>query len=74
MRNPEQVIWDFVQQWLKKAGSDLDCARILLNTDVNDYFMARIDLELVKHSQVIPKRRRKATWVHNLFWTVSREA
>lgn len=38
MRNPEQVIWDFVQQWLKKAESDLESARILLNTEVNDYF------------------------------------
>jgi HEPN domain-containing protein len=38
MRNPEQVIWDFVQQWLKKAESDLDCARILLHAEVNDYF------------------------------------
>ena len=38
MRSPEQVIWDFVQQWLRKAESDLESARILLNTEVNDYF------------------------------------
>ena len=38
MRNPEQVIWDFIQQWLKKAESDLKSAKTLLNTEMGDYF------------------------------------
>ena len=38
MRNREQVIWDFVHQWLKKAESDHRTAKILLNAEVDDYF------------------------------------
>jgi len=38
MRNREQVVWDFVQQWLKKAELDLETARILLDAEMNDYF------------------------------------
>ena len=40
MRNREQVIWDFVQQWLKKAESDLKTAKILLEhkMEEDDYF------------------------------------
>ena len=38
MRSHEQVIWDFVEQWFKKAESDLKSARILLDADVDDYF------------------------------------
>jgi HEPN domain-containing protein len=38
MRNPEQVVWDFVQQWLKKAESDLQTSKILLDAEVDDYF------------------------------------
>lgn len=38
MRSHEQVVWDFVQQWLKKAESDLKTAKILLDTEVDDYF------------------------------------
>lgn len=38
MRNSEQVIWDFVQQWLNKADSDRESARVLLDTKLNDYF------------------------------------
>ena len=38
MRNREQVVWDFVQQWLKKAESDLETAKILLDTKTDDYF------------------------------------
>ena len=32
MRTPEQVKWDFVQQWLDKARKDLATAEILLPT------------------------------------------
>jgi HEPN domain-containing protein len=38
MRSPEQVIWDFVRQWLKKAEADRQSAKILLDTDLNDHF------------------------------------
>lgn len=32
--------------------------------------MARIDVELVKPSQVMPRTARKATWIRSSFWTV----
>jgi HEPN domain-containing protein len=54
MRNPEQVIWDFIQQWLKKAESDLDSAKILLNTELNDYFPCAF------HSQQAAEKFMKA--------------
>lgn len=38
MRSHEQVVWDFVQQWLKKADSDLKSAKILLDAEADDYF------------------------------------
>lgn len=38
MRDREQVIRDFVQQWLKKAETDLRTAKILLNTETYDYY------------------------------------
>lgn len=37
MRTPEQVAWDFVQQWLDKARKDLEAARALLEGDLEDY-------------------------------------
>ncbi len=36
----EQVIWDFIQGWLKKADSDLAVAALTLNTKSDDYFIA----------------------------------
>jgi HEPN domain-containing protein len=38
MRSREQVIREFVQQWLKKAEVDLRTAKVLLDTDADDYF------------------------------------
>ena len=38
MRTREQVIWDFVQDWLKKASHDLETAEILIKSDWEDYF------------------------------------
>ncbi len=32
MRSPEQVIWDFVQDWLARADSDLHAATILVES------------------------------------------
>ena len=37
MRTPEQVRWDFVQDWLRKADDDLRAAKALLEQDFNDY-------------------------------------
>ena len=38
MRQPEQVVEDFVQQWLKKANSDLQAAKLLCAGELEDYF------------------------------------
>lgn len=38
MRSREQVIWDFVQQWLRKAEGDLEAAKILFQSKMSDYF------------------------------------
>ena len=37
MRSPEQVCWDFVQQWINKAEQDLAAARVLLQRGLEDY-------------------------------------
>jgi HEPN domain-containing protein len=37
MRTPEQVQWDFVQQWLAKARQDLRVAEVLLQGDLEDF-------------------------------------
>jgi HEPN domain-containing protein len=37
MRNPEQVIWDLVQGWLRKAEEDLQVARELMERDRISY-------------------------------------
>ena len=37
MRTPDQVLWDFVQQWLDKAHKDLRAAEVLLGGDFDDY-------------------------------------
>jgi HEPN domain-containing protein len=38
MRSREQVIRDFVQQWLHKAEADLAAAEILSASKIDDYF------------------------------------
>jgi HEPN domain-containing protein len=40
MRTPEQVRWDFVQDWLRKANADLEASRILVEEDLDDYEVA----------------------------------
>ena len=37
MRSPEQVKWDFVQQWLDKARKDLAVGEVLLKGNFEDY-------------------------------------
>lgn len=60
MRSHEQVIWDFVEQWLKKAESDLKSARILQDADVDDYFPSAF------HSQQAAEKFLKAYLVRHL--------
>ncbi len=38
MRTRDQVIWDFVQQWLKKAERDIESSEIRLKAELTDYF------------------------------------
>jgi HEPN domain-containing protein len=37
MRTPEQVKWDFVQQWLNRARKDLAAGKLLLKGAFEDY-------------------------------------
>ena len=37
MRYPEQVRWDFVQQWLSKAEHDLNTVDVLLKSDIENF-------------------------------------
>lgn len=65
MRSPEQVTWDFVQQWSSKAQKDLRAASVLLAADLEDYesvgFHAQqaagkfIKAFLVRHQIEFPK-------------------
>jgi HEPN domain-containing protein len=65
MRTPDQVLWDFVQQWLDKAHKDLRAAEVLLGCDFDDYenvgFHAQQAAEkfikafLVRHQIEFPK-------------------
>lgn len=64
-RTPEQVIWDFVQGWLKKAAGDLQAAERLLDLPQDDYFTAAFHAQqaaekflkafLVRHQIPFPK-------------------
>jgi len=65
MRTPEQVKWDFVQQWLDKARKDLAVGEVLLREKFEDYesvgFHAQQAAEkfikafLVRHQIEFPK-------------------
>ena len=65
MRHPEQVIADFVQQWLKKANLDLQAARLLCAGELDDYFVSGFHAQqavekyikafLVRHQIEFPK-------------------
>lgn len=39
-RTPEQVVWDFVHDWLRKAEGDLRAAEHLLEVEQEDFFTA----------------------------------
>ena len=65
MRRPEQVIENFVQQWLKKADLDLQAARLLCAGELDDYFVSGFHAQqavekyikafLVRHQIEFPK-------------------
>lgn len=65
MRTPEQVKWDFVQQWLNRARKDLAAGEVLLKEGLEDYenvgFHAQQAAEkfikafLVRHQVEFPK-------------------
>lgn len=59
MRSKEQVIWDFVQQWLRKADVDIDAAKTLLKIKSKDYFAC------VFHSQQAAEKFLKAYLVRH---------
>jgi HEPN domain-containing protein len=40
MRTPDQVRWDFLQDWLRKADGDIEAARILVREELDDYEVA----------------------------------
>ncbi len=65
MRHPEQVVADFVQQWLKKADLDLQAARLLCAGELTDYLVSGFHAQqavekyikafLVRHQIEFPK-------------------
>ena len=64
-RTREQVIWDFVQDWLEKAKGDLRAAEHLLDLEPGDYFTSAFHAQpaaekylkafLVRHQIPFPK-------------------
>ena len=54
MRNREQVIWDFVQEWIRKAELDFKAAEILLTVETDDYYPSAF------HSQQTAEKYLKA--------------
>jgi HEPN domain-containing protein len=58
-RTRDQVIWDFVQDWLGKAQGDLRAAEHLLELDLTDYFTAAF------HAQQAAEKFLKAFLVRN---------
>ena len=67
-RSREQVIWEFVQEWLEKAEGDLRAAEHLLTLPQRDYFTAAFHAQqaaekflkafLVRHQIAFPKTHR----------------
>lgn len=64
-RSPDQVRWDFVQDWLRKAEADLTASEVLLRAQLDDYFTAAFHAQqaaekflkafLVRHQIAFPK-------------------
>ncbi len=58
-RTREQVIWDFVQEWMRKAEGDLRAAEHLLALEQQDYFTAAF------HAQQAAEKLLKAFLVRH---------
>ncbi|ACY49025.1 HEPN domain-containing protein [Rhodothermus marinus] len=64
-RTREQVVWDFVREWLRKAEGDLRAAEHLLALEQEDYFVTAFHAQqaaekflkafLVRHQIPFPK-------------------
>lgn len=64
-RTREQVIWDFVQGWLRKAEGDLRASEVMIGADLEDWFAAAFHAHqaaekflkafLVRHQIPFPK-------------------
>lgn len=64
-RTREQVVWDFVQNWLRKAEGDLRAAERLLEIEQEDHFASAFHAQqaaekflkayLVRHQITFPK-------------------
>jgi len=59
MRTPEQVKWDFVQQWLDRARKDLAAGDVLLKEGFEDYENVGF------HAQQAAEKFIKAFLVHH---------
>lgn len=59
MRTPEQVIWDFVQDWLNKATQDFKTVEFLMKKKWDDYFNCTF------HAQQAVEKYIKAYLVKN---------
>lgn len=64
-RTRDQVIWDFVQGWLRKAEGDLRASEVMIGADLEDWFAAAFHAQqaaekflkafLVRHQIPFPK-------------------
>jgi HEPN domain-containing protein len=64
-RTREQVIWDFVQGWLRKAEGDLHVSEVMMEMDLEDWFAVAFHAQqaaekylkafLVRHQIPFPK-------------------
>jgi HEPN domain-containing protein len=59
MRTPEQVKWDFVQQWLNRAHKDLVAGEVLLKGGFEDY--ENVGFHAQQSAENISKRSLFAT-------------
>lgn len=59
MRTPEQVQWDFVLEWVKKAGNDMRAAKLLIEQDFEDFGTAAF------HAQQAAEKYLKAYLVRH---------
>ncbi|MFH1566849.1 MAG: HEPN domain-containing protein [Gemmatimonadota bacterium] len=54
MRSPEQVRWDFVRDWLRKADSDLQASRVLADSEILDYGVAAFHAQQAVEKAIKP--------------------